>query len=375
VEIPIVQLEGSRRDQGRRHGSVLREAIERNIALYLRRFEDEAGLPHPEVLRRAALYGEAIARTSPRYFEELAGVAEGSGLPLDHITMLTVRYELLYDRFSRVHATPHAPSERDHGPRQTPDGCTAFAVLPERSTDGHLRLGQNWDWIPGVETAFLSRRQSDGLTILALTEAGIPGGKIGLNSRGLGLAINGLNSSSDDWSSLRKPFHVRCDEALRSLDLDEALCALAGARRSCSTNYLVAQAPNAAVDLETAPDSEKLLSCDDGVLVHTNHFFDPKSLGIEQRAEDLHPRTRERRERMLSLLATRERVAGGDLEAFLCDHDGHPSSICQHPDPALPESERYATLVSIVMDLTALEMSACAGAPCSGRFETIRLSG
>ncbi len=52
----------------------------------------------------------------------------------------------------------------------------------------------------------------DGLRTLSFTEAGIFGGKIGLNSAGLGLTVNGLTTTDDDWSRLSKPFHVRCYE-------------------------------------------------------------------------------------------------------------------------------------------------------------------
>ena len=39
---------------------------------------------------------------------------------------------------------------------------------------------------------------------LAFTEAGIFGGKIGLNSAGLGLAINGITTVDDDWAPARR---------------------------------------------------------------------------------------------------------------------------------------------------------------------------
>lgn len=370
--VPLIHLGGPPREQGRTHGRALADPIARNVALYLHRFETEAELPPQEVLRRAALYGEAIARNAPAYFEEMAGISEGARIALDEVAMLSVRYELLYDRFTSLNGFPRG--NRGPGAARR-DGCTAFVVLPERSADGSLRLGQNWDWIPGVEAALLMRAAGGEPASLALTEAGIPGGKIGFNAFGLGLAINGLNSLSDDWSGLHRPFHARCREALLSRDLHAAVRALAGRPRACSTNYLLAQAPDLALDLETAPETECTIPCRTGFLVHTNHFLYPEALGIEEPAGSVHARTRERSARMTSLLASRERISAADLETFLRDHDGLPDSICAHPDPALPAAERYATLASIVMDLTAREMSFCAGSPCEGRFETIRLEG
>jgi len=388
LSFPIVRLEGPPREQGRRHGRELRDAIARNVALYLHRFEEEAGLPRDEALRRAALYGEAIARGAPRYFDEMAGVAEGSGVALEEIALLTVRYELLYDRFSHARAgsparasdgeSPAAradsPERRRGSPGGRADGCTAFAVLPERSADGHLRLCQNWDWILGIECALLHRACADAPASLAFTEAGIPGGKIGLNACGVGLAINGLNAVSDDWSERRIPFHVRCHEALRSEGLDAARRAVADSPRSCSANFLLAQAPAHVVDLETAPESVRALACEAGLIAHTNHFLDPVANGIAEPDEELHPRSQERRRRILHLLGSRPAMGDADIAKFLSDHEGHPDSICRHPDASLPETEHYATVASFIIDLTALEMSVCAGPPCEGRFETVRLA-
>src|SRR6185503_18348358 len=124
---------------------------------------------------------------------------------------------------------------------------------------GHLLMGQNWDWIPEVQGAMLHTREPDGLEILAFTEAGIVGGKIGLNSAGLGLAINGLLSTADDWSRLEMPFHVRCYEILRRRSLPEAVRLVVAGKRACSANFLLAQTPAQAVDVESAPDTVREL--------------------------------------------------------------------------------------------------------------------
>ena len=44
------------------------------------------------------------------------------------------------------------------------------------------------------------------------------------------------------------------------------------------------------------------------------------------------------------------------LQHILCDHFNHSNAICRHPDPALTEIERSATLASMIVDLTAGEI-------------------
>src|SRR2546428_14088136 len=108
----------------------------------------------------------------------MRGAAEGSRLPLDDISVLNARYELIYSQYSSINQekTAHVPA----------GGCTAFAVTPDVSVDGHLWLGQNWDWVPQVRGVGLRARQPDGFPVAAFTEGGVVGGELGVHFAGLG---------------------------------------------------------------------------------------------------------------------------------------------------------------------------------------------
>src|SRR5947209_9768714 len=194
---------------GLQHGEQARDKIQHNLNVYFRRFKNETLLPREQVLERAAKYLEVIQKTSPRYAQSMKGVAEASSTTLLEITALNVRYELMYSQFSKIGLKPVAKV----------DGCTAFAALPTAAKNNHLIMGQNWDWIPEGEGLFLKIRNQQGADVLCFTEAGVVVGKIDLDSEGLGLLINGIVSSKDDWARLKKPFHVRCWEILSSKTL------------------------------------------------------------------------------------------------------------------------------------------------------------
>lgn len=172
------------------------------------------------------------------YFDGMRGIAVGASLPLDVVVALNVRYEIIYYQTAALAMASTGIIAA------TKDGCTAFAIAPEASASGHLLLGQNWDWIPLVQGAMLHTTEPDGLETLAFTEAGIFGGKIGLNTAGLGLAINGITSTRDNWLELNPPFHLRCYQILRSRDLETAVTVITSASRACSANYLIAQTPD-----------------------------------------------------------------------------------------------------------------------------------
>lgn len=360
--LPYLCLSGTAYEQGLEHGRVLRDAIARNLAIYIDRFEREAKLPRAEALSRAASYAEAIGDLDPDYYAGMRGIADGSGLPLDQIAALNVRYELLYYQFGQ-----NATAVRQ------PDGCTAFAVGPAASADGHLLIGENWDWIPEVRGALVRTIEADGLQTLGFTEAGIFGAKIGLNSAGLGLLINGMVATSDDWSRQTLPFHARCRAILRSTSLDDAAAIVTGTPRPCAANYVIAQAPDRIVDIEAAPDRTQIWADEAGCLCHTNHFLDPRSIGVVEPEIERGPDSEHRLARMRHLLATHRPLARADLEAALRDREGDPDGICRYPDPTQPPEERYATVVSVIMDLHAQTLWISDGPPDAHGYAEYRV--
>ena len=218
----IIDLPGDPYGAGPAHGRAAAPHIAATLRISYDRFQREARLSPPETRRRARRYLDVIARVEPAYVEAMRGVSEAAGIALDDIAVLNARYEILYSQYSAINQDAAAVHGIPAG------GCTAFAVMPETSADGHLYLGQNWDWFPAVRGLVLRAAPSSGVRTAAFTEAGIVGGKIGMNSAGLGLVINGLLSSRDDWSLLRTQFHVLTWRILQALTLSEAIAVVEG---------------------------------------------------------------------------------------------------------------------------------------------------
>jgi isopenicillin-N N-acyltransferase-like protein len=225
-----------------------------------------------------------------------------------------------------------------------------------------------------VQGAVLHTTDADGFETLAFTESGIVGAKIGLNSAGLGLAINGMTTVDDDWSRLARPFHVRCYEILRSRTFDDAVKVITGEARSCSTNFLVAQTPDRVADVEAAPDKINVLSCDDGCLTHANHFVDPDGLGIEEAPNDRRVYSRRRQARLRELLLDRRPLTVEDIEDALRDTLDEPFGLCRHRNPAEPPEAHYITVTSVVMDLDARTLHLTDGPADESPFQTVTLA-
>lgn len=361
-----VRADGDAAAFGRLHGAQARELIRDNLKLYFHRFTKEWGVSREEVLRRARMYLEVIDEVDPEYVEAMEGIAEGADVDLLEVVALNVRYEIVYSAYSELGRGLRAPGE-----------CTAVGLQPSATRNGHLLLSQNWDWIPGIRGMMQEVALPGRPRVLAFTEAGIAGGKIGLNDRGLGMLINGLISSEDNWERMGVPFHVRCWQALQAPRLDEALDRIRDAPTSCSANFLLGHAgEGGVVNLETSPVGTAEMRPDDGVLIHTNHFHREDDLGIWQPLIEGRTTTFERQTRMEELVAD-GRGSGLDLEslrAFLTDHTGRPACLCRHPELDLPEEQRYQTVVSVLMDLDERRMLVADGPPCETPFEEFGLT-
>ena len=356
------RFSGTTYEQGLAHGETLRESIEKNIDVYLTRFDREAGICKQDLLVNAGIYMNKLRGQSPEYVSAMNGIAESSNREILEIAMLNLRYELLYYALGKIYID------------ESVDGCTSFALLPEASQNNHVVMGQNWDWIPDVDCVLVTSTDSDGLRRTSFTEAGIFAGKPGMNSEGVGLAVNGMCSTADNWARFHKPFHLRCYEILRSRTMDDALDVLTDSPRSCTANFIIGGAPHGAVDIELAPDSLRSIDPDNGVLVHTNHF---RNLDKIDATEPPNPRrhlSEFRQVRMERLLDEQKPLDVKSIQEILGDHENHPQSLCRHRDNMIPESQHIITKTSMIMDLEDQKIWLSFGQPCKNDFKMYDVS-
>ncbi len=379
MTLPLVKVSGTPYKQGVQHGQELKARVLHNLELYFYRFQNEIKLTRAETLEMAARVASHIERFNPDYAAGMRGIAEAVGRDYFEIAALNARYEILYFGYGEQglkNAGLEGRFEQQLSQQfnqKKVDGCTLFAVTPEAMETGHLTMGQNWDWIVGVQGALLHTTHPNGLTSLAFTEAGIFGGKIGLNSAGVGVCISGLVSMDDDWSRPVKPTHLRCYEILRSKTFAEATQTVTEGDRACSTNFMIAAAPDQIVDLESAPNGVRTLECHLGSMAHTNHFLDPAALEISEPPSERRPHSYFRQELMTGLLQTKRPLRLVDLQEFLRNKEDYPDGICRYPNLDEPEEDRVETIAGIVMDLQTQELWITDGQPDVKPFERYRL--
>lgn len=183
-------------ERGRTHGEVYSDEVAENIQRYLTVF-NHYGADEETVYDQAAEFVDIIEAENGDYFTEMEGMADGADLDIEDVTVLNARWEVMYSAY--------AEAAEDTGDNAVPDGYTAFGAQPEITANGHTLIGQNWDWIPNINIFVMNLQADDVSNHIAMTEAGIVGGKIGVNEHGIGMLLNGLVAEVTEISRSGNP--------------------------------------------------------------------------------------------------------------------------------------------------------------------------
>lgn len=210
----------------------------------------------------ARTIADACRRVSEQHAPEVAlefrGMADGSGLDLDDVWLLTARTEILA--------------------RMTPSmECSTVVHVPADGTPP--RTLQTWDWHETLsnETVVRRLRAPDGTGIVTFCEFGQPA-KIGVNDRGLGVHFNILHHRSDGEQP-GVPVHVLARMILERAHSVEDAAKIARAVPLAASSVLTVVTFDgrqaAAAAIEVSPAGVAVLEAPAGrTLAHTNHFLD-----------------------------------------------------------------------------------------------------
>ena len=239
------------------------------------------------------------------------------------------------------------------------DGCTAIFW----KTDTSSFLAQNWDWQEEQQENLinLSISQEGKPAIAMITEAGIIG-KIGLNSRSVGVCLNAIRAQGVDFQRL--PCHLALRTCLESDSTEEAVVALRKAGVASACHILVADSTSA-IGLECSHVDIAELTTEQGILTHTNHYVKPHH-GVEDLLMLKDSPTRFERIDQLVRKQTKTLQETGTLEledirSLLKDEENFPTAICR----SRTNDSSIATLFNIVMDLKLRKAEVVAGKPSS----------
>lgn len=362
---PRLQVSGTARQRGQAYGELARERIQLSRARYEEVFAHTVGWGWAQAVASAARYEQPIRDFAPEVLEEMEGIAEGAGLSPGDVLTINARTEIIWAASARAAAAQRAELARE---------CTALALLGRRTRAGRLLLAQNWDWLEhGFETVVVLEVEQPGdrPNFVTVVEAGLLA-KASMNSAGLGVVTNALVTSQDRGEP-GIPYHVMLRLLADQETVTDALKLVQATTRSSSANYLIAHADDIAVNVEAAPGDFRTLAWQlpqDGSLVHTNHFLDlPR--GLDEVSVYAMPDSLIRIQRAGDALRQGDLWDVKEIGELLADHAGWPLAVCCHPDPREKSPDRWATVMSVVMDLAERQLWLASGNPCTHPFEPL----
>ncbi|PZX91996.1 acyl-CoA--6-aminopenicillanic acid acyl-transferase [Flavobacterium aquariorum] len=156
-------------------------------------------------------------------------------------------------------------------------GCTSFAAWGNKTEDGNLILGRNFDFY--VDDAFAKDKivafinPKEGYPFMMVTWPGMIGVCSGMNAEGLTLTINA--SKSKIPLIAKTPISILTREILQyARTIDEAIAIAKKKKVFVSESIMIGSAnDNKAVLIEIAPDNLGIFEVsNDNQLVCTNHF-------------------------------------------------------------------------------------------------------
>lgn len=350
---PFVSVSGSPFQRGRQYGAAVPGRVHASAKLYGGQLS-ELGLSQAGRRRLIAECLGRIEEFDQTYLEEMRGVADGAGIELEQVVMINARTEVV-SRARVLAGRPADPADLTSEDQAGADGCTGAVILPERSRNGNLLHGQNWDWRPEcVDTAVVLRiYRDDGPDVITFVEAGGLG-RHGMNAAGVAVSGNYLRCDRDYTGEGGVPLALVRRKAMDQEHVALAMRAIATTPKACATNMIVSHKDGWAIDFECAPDEAFPLYPVNGILVHANHWVSPTALlKLRDTGTATAPDSFYRDWRVRRLL---EAKSGGltldDLKAALFDDFLSPYSVCRPPRPGL-RGDITASVAMIVMEPAA----------------------
>lgn len=355
---PIIDVlpHTSAQARGLAYGRAAAAQTAHSVATYARLFAS-CGIAWSEAARRSRTYLPIIEALDASLLDELHGIAEGSGQPIEAILALNCRTEILpasYLDDAAAHelaasAAAALAANRSAGLQDWSE-CTAMCVAPEASADDAAWFAQNWDWIGRQRDALVILKTVDaaGRRITTLTEAGMLA-KIGLNDAGFALGLNIVRSLRDGVHP-GIPVHVLLRHLLSCESVAvarERLQAIAACGFGSSSNIPCADALGEVTCFEVAPAGWAELKPVNGTVVHTNHFLCEALL--PQQAPVGAAVSSAPRLDTAARHAARPRLGLPELQAFLRDESDGYLSICRSPNPAWPLESRMESVAGIII--------------------------
>ncbi len=325
----IIRVSGSPFEQGVTQGHKLKDEIAANIRGV---YEDLAKVHYDEKRYRRFVQAnhEFLGNQYPEQEEEMRGISEGSGIPLEDILILNIPAYFMARHFVQ--------------------DCSMVLARGKSTLDGKTYLIKNRDMRTPITQCVVERHYSNGTSLVEVNGTGtVTYPAAGMNSFGLAAATSGFWSPKA--TTVLEDVHsasifINIHHLLRDCKtVNEVLEYLKTYPRVNGLNLLVADLKDA-VAIETTRDSYYVeQDSGTGLLYRTNHYVLDE---IKCLNPDVTPTTTTyaRRKRIEEILkANYGRIRFQDMWRIMSDHADGDLGICRHMPGDAPGGTVCTSLV------------------------------
>jgi isopenicillin-N N-acyltransferase-like protein len=351
---PLVRVGGSHREIGRQIGAACIEPIRHSIQsanILMDQARNSLELSWEGAQTQARKYVPFAQERYPQYVEEMMGMAEGAGVAFEDLAVINAMEAVTMDA---LHLAK----------------CTSFAVNQDRTSDEHVLVAHNEDWMPEDEKdVYVIHASPDGEpAFLAMTYGGLLP-NVGFNSEGIAQCCDSVYPTD---SRIGIPRVVVSRAVLGARTLADAVRLVLIPHRAAGYAHVLVHESGELYSVEVSARKFGIMYGEEGLIVHTNHYLDEKMQAIEDEPDELIA-TRLRYFRALRLLRRTPTHTIKTLQAIQRDHLNFPNSICNHCTEDTVPLDREKTINSMVIDLTARAMHIAWGNPCENQYYTYYL--
>jgi isopenicillin-N N-acyltransferase like protein len=352
--IPLIRVNGSHRQIGCQIGEAAAQQIRHSIDnahIMIEKTYDSLYLTWEGAQIQASKYMPFAQERYPQYVEEMQGIAEGAQVAFEDVSVVNAMEAVTMDA---LHLTK----------------CTSLAVNEMRTSDGHVLVAHNEDWLPEDEqdVYLIHATPDDEPAFLAMTYGALLP-NIGFNAAGIAQACDSVYPND---SRIGIPRLVVSRAVLGARTMAQAVRYALVPQRAAGYNHLLVHESGELYSVEVSARKFGLLYSEDGTLAHTNHYLDAKMQVIEDEPDELIG-TRLRYFRAMRLLKQTQAHSIKTLQAIQLDHANFPNSICNHYTEDIDPLDREKTINAMIIDLTARAMHIAWGNPCVNQYHTYYL--
>ena len=314
-------IEGNPLERGMAIGSLTQELLQRQEDVFLSKVNELVPSKTKQSLLRSFLkfYNRKIYKhVTEEYKTEIYGVSTFSSEAFNNIAPPYLRALYLHSAHDIGHALQDLALV----------GCSSFAVWGDKSEDGSLLIGRNFDFYAGDEfaeekmVAFIN--PSEGYKFMSVTWGGMIGVVSGMNDQGLTITINAGKSKIP--LTAKTPISLLTREILQyASNIDEAIAIAEKREVFVSEAIFIGSAKDKkAVVIEVSPNNFGVYEVPNASqLICSNHFqseaFSEDRRNLKQIKES---HSQYRFDRMEELIEEEDKINPSEAIAILRNKEG-----------------------------------------------------